>query len=391
MGNNIIQDRSIDLTGVGGIKFSEAEHTYHNANGVRYTGITTLLGNYHEHFDDDIMATNKAIKDMVILDYGTRLYNQKMLTDAGKLELRSLLNSTPNYLKNSFWNEAIKEVTEKELGEDKYLLLEKQVAGYDNLYSKIKKLKVSKPSLYNKILKRHNDINVITQLGTEEYRRLKGVYGGFEELYNAMDEIEMKHPELYDKILEHKQWLLNKWEEINLRATTEGTIEHDKREQEIYTNGGYEHEGVWYDYVEGKNITNVTVDDRIVIPECMVWNHDMELGGLADIFLFNKGVINVLDYKTNRSIDIKPDLPEPFWKYMTGPCSSLLDLNFYHYSLQLKIYQRMAIMLRPEFSAGINVIIHTTSDTHYRYEDALYDCHEVNDIVTDIFEELKNK
>ena len=51
----------------------------------------------------------------------------------------------------------------------------------------------------------------------------------------------------------------------------------------------------------------------------------------------------------------------------------------------------MAIMLRPEFSAGINVIIHTTSDTHYRYEDALYDCHEVNDIVTDIFEELKNK
>jgi hypothetical protein len=51
----------------------------------------------------------------------------------------------------------------------------------------------------------------------------------------------------------------------------------------------------------------------------------------------------------------------------------------------------MAMMVRPEFTAGINVIIHTTSDTHYRYEDALYTCHEVDDIVTNIFEDIKSK
>jgi len=115
-----------------------------------------------------------------------------------------------------------------------------------------------------------------------------------------------------------------------------------------------------------------------------VWNHDMKLGGLADIFLFNKGIIYVLDYKTNASIDITTQ----FEKHMTGPCSSLLDLNYYHYSLQLKIYQRMAIMIQPTFTSGKNVIIHTTSDTHYRYVDKLFDCHEVNDIVTNIFKEL---
>ena len=152
------------------------------------------------------------------------------------------------------------------------------------------------------------------------------------------------------------------------------------------------YKGIWFKYVEGKNISNVTLDDTIVIPECMVWNHDMELGGLADIFLFHKGTIYVLDYKTNALIETKPKIDNPqFWKYMFGVCSELLDLNFYHYSLQLKIYQMMAILLRPEFKAGENIIIFTSSKTHYRDVDAEYECHNVEEIVPKIFEDVKKK
>lgn len=391
MSKEIIQDRSIDLTGVGGIKFSEADHTYHNANGERYTGITTLLGNYHEHFDDDRTATNKAIKDCVIDFFGLEKYNATMSKSNGSQLIKGIAKSMPQYMKPPVLNEVIKECTINHVGEEKYMLLEKQVFGYDNLHTSVKKFQKSKPELFKDIVESFNKRAAIVSYGTEDYKRLKEEYGGFNNIIDGLDEIRMLEPELHKQILIKKEELLKEWEEINLRAVTEGTIEHDRREQEIYTNGGFEFEGVWYEYVEGKNISNVTTDDVIVIPECMVWNHDMKLGGLADIFLFNKGVINVLDYKTNRSIDITNDLPKMFWSYMTGPCFSLLDLNYYHYSLQLKIYQRMAMLIQPEFTAGKNVIIHTTSDTHYRYEDKLYDCYEVNDIVTEIFNDILRK
>ena len=389
MSKEIIQDRSIDLTDVGGIRFTESDHTYHNSNGDRYTGITTLLGKYHDHFDEDRTSTNKAIKDCVIDFFGAEKYDLLVKQPNGVNEALNIAKSIPKYLKTSVLNEVIKNCVIDSFGEEKYMLLEKQVSGYDNLHNSIEKLKKNKVELFQKVLYGFNKRATIVKFGNDKYKDIKEEYGGFENIINGLDDIKMIEPGLHETILDKKQQLLLEWKETNLRAITEGTIEHDKREQSIYDEGGYEFEGVWYEYVKGKNISNVTLDDVIVIPECMVWNHNMRLGGLADIFLFNKGTINVLDYKTNASIDLKPKINNPsFWNYMTGPCSTLLDLNFYHYSLQLKIYQRMALLIQPEFKAGKNVIIHTANETHYKYEDTLYDCHKVNDIVTNIFKEL---
>ena len=78
------QDRSIDLTNVGGIVFTESTHTYTNVEGIRYTGITTLLGRFHAHFDTDRVATNKAIKDCVINYFGSEKYNNIRVKEAGK-------------------------------------------------------------------------------------------------------------------------------------------------------------------------------------------------------------------------------------------------------------------------------------------------------------------
>ncbi len=418
MGEQSTQDRSIDLTKEGGIIFNEKEHTYKNDKGKFYTGITTLLGNYYEHFDSDKVSINKAIKDVVIDTFGNKKYKDVISQMGGDVVISEIYKTNLKFGKNKEYvpsnfenyifdflsnkvndyklydvlNSSIKECVLNEHGETKYLELEKQVKGSDNLFKKLNAIKTHKEDLYDTIFESILKKYAITIYGGEKYSILSKQVGGFENLFTKMDEFENKKPKLFKKIKKLIDWLKADWKATNLRATTEGSLEHDKREQQIYDDGGYMYKGIWFKYVEGKNISNVTLDDTIVIPECMVWNHDMELGGLADIFLFHKGTIYVLDYKTNALIETKPKIDNPqFWKYMFGVCSELLDLNFYHYSLQLKIYQMMAILLRPEFKAGENIIIFTSSKTHYRDVDAEYECHNVEEIVPKIFEDVKKK
>ena len=395
--NNDGQDRSIDLTNVGGIRFVESTHTYTNTEGVRYTGITTLLGRFHDHFDTDKVATNKAIKDSVINYYGLEKYNDIRVKEAGKFVIREnydklakTLGSAYQYQYLNVINQVIKDVITNVHGEEAYMGLEKQVLGFGNLYKKLNKIRTTKPEFFKTIEDEAVKQASITKYGTDEYKKLSKSVDGFDNLGTKLPEIKRETPKLYEDINAMIPRLKQEWIDTNLRAITEGSAEHDRREQEIYSDGGYEWNGIWFEYIEGKNIMTVTMDDVCVIPECMVWNHDMELGGLADIFLFHKGTIYVLDYKTNASVDIKPKINiKKYWTYMLGPCSELLDLNFFHYSLQLKIYQEMALLLRPEFKAGVNIIIHTTSDTHYRYKDAMIDCHDVSHIVPNIFKVLK--
>jgi hypothetical protein len=393
------QDRSLDLTSVGGIIFEESTHKYTNADGIVYTGITTLLGRYHDHFDAEKTAINKSIKDNVILHFGTKMYNNVKSDEGGDVvieqnysRLEAKLGTDFEYQFLNVINQVIKDVTIKEHGEEVYMKLEKQVRGFDNLYKKLNRIKRDKPEFYKDIEKEALKEASISKYGTDKYRVLSRQVEGFENLHTELDSFKKKMPKLYKKIMKRIPELKQEWVDTNLRAVTEGSAEHDKREQQIYTDGGYEWNGIWFEYIEGKNIMNVTLEDTCVIPECMVWNHEMQLGGLADIFLFHKGTIYVLDYKTNASIDIEPKIKnKKYWNYMTGVCSELFDLNFYHYSLQLKIYQEMAIMLRPEFKAGTNIIIHTTSDTHYRYEDAIFECHDVSNIVPLMFDELREE
>ena len=193
--------------------------------------------------------------------------------------------------------------------------------------------------------------------------------GGFNQLYLRMPSILEKTPSLHQEILDKKESLLKDWKATSDKAIIEGSKEHDLREQHIYENG-FIYKDKHYEYKEGKNILTVNTEDTIVIPECLIWNHERKWGGLADIFLFDKGIMHILDYKTNASIDKdQPNLPPQYKTYMKDICSNYLDLNYYHYSLQLNIYQRMGLMLRKEFKKGDNVIIHTASETHNRKKD----------------------
>lgn len=308
------QDRTIDLTHLGGIKFNESLHRYSNINDITYTGVTTLLHNYYEPFDSERISLNKAIKNVVIREYG----------------------------------------------EENFIKLKKQV------YSE--QLKIVKE----------------TYRGEEQYQKIKYLIG-HDFLYTKLQAFKNKKFTTYENILLEQELLKNEWIETAKVASDEGSKEHDRREQSIIDNKGYEYMGKFFDYLPEKNILNVTLKDRIVIPECLVWNHDLKLGGLADIFLFDKGKILVQDYKTNASIDYKSFND----KKMIGVCSKLLDTNFSHYSLQLRIYQEMALLLRPEFKKGSNTIILTSSERHNRIDDQFIECCKVDTEVKSIFNELK--
>ena len=393
------QDRSIDLTKEGGIIFKEDVHSYTNADGLRYTGITTLLGRFHDHFDAEKTSVNKSIKDNVIRHFGEQMYRSVMADSRGEEriqenydKLQASLGTEYEYNYLNIINKVIKDVTIEAHGEEKYMMLEKQTHGFANLYRKLNRIKADRPEFYREIEEKALIESSIAKYGGEKYKVLAKSVDGFDNLGTELGTFESKMPKLYKKIMKRIPELKQEWVDTNLRAVTEGSAEHDKREQEIYDDGGYEWNGIWFEYIKGKNIMNVTLEDTCVIPECMVWNHEMRLGGLADIFLFHKGTIYVLDYKTNATVDIVPKINnKKYWTYMTGVCSELLDLNFFHYSLQLKIYQEMALMLRPDFKAGINIIIHTTSDTHYRYEDAIIECHDVSEIVPKMFDQLREE
>lgn len=61
----LLPQRDIDLRSVGGLIFNEEDHSYHNADGIRYTGVTTLLSKYKLGFDSDAMSKYKSLKDFL--------------------------------------------------------------------------------------------------------------------------------------------------------------------------------------------------------------------------------------------------------------------------------------------------------------------------------------
>lgn len=300
------QNRSIDFTDIGGIKFDEASHTYTNKDNKVYCGVTTLLKRYENVFDTELNSINSAIKKAIIDNFGEDKFNT-LKQNCKTEELRSAL------------------LTEEE---------RKFIFGYSFLY------------------KKH-------------------------------DQIVSKYPQLITEIENNRVNFIKEWKDASDEAIKIGSLEHDNREQDIKDNG-YFYKGVHYKYIEGKNITNVTKDDVIVIPECLVWNHKIGLGGLADVFLFNKGEIMVHDYKTNEAIEMKSFME----RKMKGVCSMLMDCNYFHYSLQLRIYQQMALDLRKDFQKGDNQIIHTKSVKFNRTNDAIIQCFPVENEVNLIFSEL---
>lgn len=77
----------------------------------------------------------------------------------------------------------------------------------------------------------------------------------------------------------------------------------------------------------------------IVGIEQIVFDERLGLAGTVDLLARSKkdGALWILDHKTNRSIDTE----NPFGHYALDPIHHVPDLNYYHYALQLNLYDRL--------------------------------------------------
>jgi len=77
----------------------------------------------------------------------------------------------------------------------------------------------------------------------------------------------------------------------------------------------------------------------IVGVEQIVFDERLGIAGTIDLLARSKkdGALWILDHKTNKSIDME----NPFGNFALPPIQHVPDLNYYHYSLQLNLYDRL--------------------------------------------------
>jgi ATP-dependent exoDNAse (exonuclease V) beta subunit len=81
-------------------------------------------------------------------------------------------------------------------------------------------------------------------------------------------------------------------------------------------------------------------NDVIFYPEKLLFSSKHLIAGTADMIVERDGEFSIMDWKTNKSIDMNswcnPKTKE--YKMMLGTCYEMQDCNYSHYSLQLNIY-----------------------------------------------------
>ena len=276
----LLPQRDVDLRHLGGLMFEEETHSYYNADGVKYGGVTTLLSKYKsQKFNSENTARYKAMKD---------------------------------YLPKNIFD------------------------------------------------------------------RLKKMAGGWENAHTYYEKVCNKGEEYLSNLERIKNEYLEEWK----NKTISGSETHDNRERDIIKNGFY-HNGKLYPYLN-KNILEITKDDVGVCTEILLWNHNIQLAGLADIVIFDKGKFYILDFKTNKEIKRTGFMG----RKLLPPFDNLPECEFSIYSLQLNIYAYMIWEL-----SGCEYVdahlISTKSEEYDRDEDVYIECMDLwDEIKVEVFNEL---
>jgi len=159
--------------------------------------------------------------------------------------------------------------------------------------------------------------------------------------------------------------VLKKWKDKAELSAKNGTICHS-----IFENYILNDEIILPGIAPKENIVKKFINDYfergLLIPvESELIVYDENLAGQIDCIVKNKiGEHFILDWKTNNKIE-----KESYNKYMLGKYSNYPDSNFYHYSLQLTLYQKMCI----EYDIKKCFIIHI--DLH---DYKIIECEKIN-------------
>ena len=137
--------------------------------------------------------------------------------------------------------------------------------------------------------------------------------------------------------------MVKQWEDKGLKASIEGTLLHGYAES-IFNAWGMTAPGTAKDVFVEELVAELLVDYELVKTELLVYSKVLKIAGQVDLLLRHRKTreLALMDYKF-----IKAPLERKSWynkytyqyKMMKGPFKKLFDTDYYHYSIQMAIYQ----------------------------------------------------
>lgn len=163
-----------------------------------------------------------------------------------------------------------------------------------------------------------------------------------------------------------QQSILDEWEAANRESCERGTKIHAELENEYYTkpkNINLQKYGLGGKFECKKGYTDLNLEHG-VYPEYLIYRKSddgiLKIAGQIDLLIKDGNDIYIVDYKTNKSIDMKSGFNTQTKKNATMlyPLNNLMDCNYYHYTLQLSTYAYMIQRLNPNFNIKGLILVH---------------------------------
>ena len=164
------------------------------------------------------------------------------------------------------------------------------------------------------------------------------------------------------------------WKETSKRATDKGTLIHEEMEKYVNDPQSFK---VLREVYRPESVFGVEwlrkyvgqLSKPILIPEMLIYNEDYGLAGQVDLVISSqdeehplRNVLRVLDWKTNKSIDLKDKY---YKKGLTPLTAHLPNTNHSKYLIQLNVYAYMLELMGYDIHSLM--VVHLTAEGVVEY------------------------
>ena len=155
------------------------------------------------------------------------------------------------------------------------------------------------------------------------------------------------------------------WEEEKNRSCEQGSSYHLSREVATLSANTLVYEGLTVPVIrphiaeDGGKVAPPQKLENGIYPELLVYLKSAGICGQSDRVTVHNGVIDILDFKSNKEIKSKAFKNwEGKVQMMKPPLAHIEDCNLNHYNLQLSLYMYMILKQNPQLKPGKLTIEH---------------------------------